>query len=320
MNFTSNDIVIQIMRWFFPIFLLISAPLFVGITETVRSICIGAERISIFAPYYQILSLWKKKNSHILYAPIFQKIGSFLLLLPLLIAILIIPGGTEVPAVITFSGDFILLTMLLSFYRFLQISLTMNSSLPLPMMGASRWMTLSVLTDPIILLSMITTLILSHAKSVSDICVPVSTLNDYAVAPLLLVSIAMMTLILCETGRTPFDFHSPGFETTQIHRLLEQNASGKELAVIRYANALKYTLLLQLMMTISMIHLGNLYNDFLLQNILPFILAVVIGVIDSTRPKTRLTHQPRILIGAMVLTIVALVFTIIATVSNGGQI
>lgn len=316
----EHDITQNILRWIYPILSLCLVPLIVGLTDKVKAYLSCGGYISLFYFYRELYTLWKKNNDQTLYAPLMQKMGPTVLLVPLLFILLIIPAGTELPAIISFEGDFLLLVSLLTFFRFIQISITMNWGLSLPMLGASRWTTISVLTDPILLLSIITGMILTRAHSFSDICVPSTFISEYAVAPLLLIFVAMMALILCEIGRIPFDFNAPGFETTQVHRLLSLYYSGKELATIQYAHALKYWVLIQIMGTITAIHCTHYFYDCLLQLLIPFIIAIFVGVIDATRPKTRLPHHPRILLAGIILSIVALIFSIIASVSERGVI
>lgn len=114
-------------------------------------------------------------------------------------------------------------------------------------MGASREMTVAALAEPTILL---TGFALSARVGSSNLAAIVEgTLRRPAevLSPIsVLAAVALTVVIVAESGRLPVDNPSTHLELTMIHEAMVLEYSGRDLAVIELASALRLTVLLGL--------------------------------------------------------------------------
>ena len=128
---------------------------------------------------------------------------------------------------------------------------------------------------------------------------------------LLLVAAAFGVVYLAENARIPFDDPNTHLELTMIHEVMILDHSGPDLAFLQYGAALKLWLLGSLVVGILIpLHgappvlamLGGLAGMFML--------AVVTGVVESTMARLRLVRVPQLLVGAALLSLLALLMVL----------
>ena len=124
--------------------------------------------------------------------------------------------------------------------------------------------------------------------------------------------IAFFLMILIEGSRTPIDDPTTHLELTMIHEVMILDNSGVDLGFIYYSNALKMLLFTTLITSIITPHsiLGYIF--------IIFIIAVLIGIIESISARLRLTH---IIEYTFVLVTIALIIMALALLTlYGGMI
>lgn len=108
----------------------------------------------------------------------------------------------------------------------------------------------------------------------------------------------------------PIDDPNTHLELTMIHEVMILDHSGPDLALILYAAALKLWLLGTLLIGIVVpVHSGHPALDVLIAVLCMALLAVLVGIIESSMARIRLLHVPALLIGATTLSVLALVLT-----------
>ncbi len=180
-------------------------------------------------------------------------------------------------------------------------------------MGASREMTIAALTEPTLATAILALAVSAQSTSLGDIvsrtlATPAATLSPghlFAFAALFIITLA-------ETGRLPVDNPGTHLELTMIHEAMVLEYSGRYLALIEWASALKLLVFLAL--------LANLFVPWgIATSLTPaalaaglawfvvkvVVLACAVAVLETRVAKLRLFRVPELLAASFVLGLVA---------------
>jgi formate hydrogenlyase subunit 4 len=114
-----------------------------------------------------------------------------------------------------------------------------------------------------------------------------------------------MIVLLAENARIPVDDPNTHLELTMIHEVMLLDHSGPDLAFIVYSAALKFWLFAALVVGIVLPVTDNTWLNLLLAVTGMFVIAVIVGVIESVMARLRLVVVPQLLVGAGALAAVA---------------
>jgi formate hydrogenlyase subunit 4 len=293
---------------------LVLAPLLLGIINRTKAFFAGRVGPPLLQGYYD---LWKLLHKGATYSRttswVFQA-GPIISLAAVLAALTLVPFG-GCPALLAFSGDFLLLAYLLGLARFVTVSAALDTGSSFEGMGASREVLFSALAEPALLLSLAAigreTLLLSGKTgllSLSDIhqaMSPTVWLESGLILGLVLA--ALIVVLLVENSRIPVDDPNTHLELTMIHEVMVLDHGGPDFAFILYGAALKLWLLGSLLIGLTLPRLGNLALDSLVALSSMLGLAVLVGVIESSMARLRLPRVPQLLIGAAALAALAFI-------------
>jgi formate hydrogenlyase subunit 4 len=128
-----------------------------------------------------------------------------------------------------------------------------------------------------------------------------------AAPALLLVASAWLVVYLTENARIPVDDPNTHLELTMIHEVMVLDHGGPDFAFILYTSALKLWVLGALLTALVLpAHTGYAAADVAIFLGGQFVLAIVVGVIESTMARLRLVRVPQLLVAAGVLSALAL--------------
>jgi formate hydrogenlyase subunit 4 len=128
---------------------------------------------------------------------------------------------------------------------------------------------------------------------------------------LMLVAAAILVVFLTENARIPIDDPNTHLELTMIHEVMVLDHGGPDFAFIQYAAALKLWVLGALVVGIIVPVRSGLWVVDLAAGVAGMgVLAVGVGVVESSMARLRLTRVPQFLIAASVLSILALVLVL----------
>jgi formate hydrogenlyase subunit 4 len=120
-----------------------------------------------------------------------------------------------------------------------------------------------------------------------------------------------LVVFLAENARIPVDDPTTHLELTMIHEVMILDHSGPDLALILYGGALKLWLLGALLVGIVIpVRSGSVWLDHGTTIVGMLGLAILIGAIESSMARLRLLHVPQLLVGAGVLSVLALVLVL----------
>jgi formate hydrogenlyase subunit 4 len=181
-------------------------------------------------------------------------------------------------------------------------------------MGASREITIAALVEPTILLAVFALSIPAGSANLGAL-VATTLADPGAVLSLsgVLAFVALVLVIIAESGRLPVDNPATHLELTMIHEAMLLEYSGPRLALMEWASAMRLTVLLAL--------LANLFLPWGIAPQAPTVVHVLLGVAAITvkvavlgaalatlevfMAKLRLFRVPELLAGSFLLGVLA---------------
>jgi formate hydrogenlyase subunit 4 len=215
-------------------------------------------------------------------------------------------------SLIAFQGDFLVLIYLLGLARFFLVLGALDTGSSFEGMGASREVTFSALSEPALLIAVAAVAKYTDSMSLSDMVLSTARPVWLNASPVVvLVGFALLIVFLSENCRIPVDDPNTHLELTMIHEVMVLDHSGPDFGIILYSATLKMWLLGQILVGIVVpLHSGVLWLDTLAALASMALLAVLVGVIESSMARVRLLHVPQLLIGATTLSILAVVLVL----------
>ena len=291
---------------------LLLAPGLVGLIRWMKARLQNRRGAPVWQPYLELRKLFQKEvvvssnASWLFHAAPFVIFGSLVVttaLLPIVAA----------PLSFDTMGDLVVLVYLLLLGTFFLALAGLDPGSAFGGMGASREVTVAALAEPTVALAVFALALSAGSTNLGRIVV--ATLADPATAVSpghLLAFGALFIVTLAETGRLPVDNPATHLELTMIHEAMVLEYSGRYLALIEWAAALKLLIFFAL--------LGNLFvpwgvaralsPEALLLALATFllklvVLAATIAVLETRIAKLRLFRVPELLSVSFVLALLA---------------
>ena len=299
------------------------APLLTGIINRTKACFAGRKGPPLLQTYYDLAKLLRKGAVYSRTTSWVFRAGPIVGLASALTALAVLPLGGA-PAPIHFTGDLIFLAYLLGVMRFFTVVAALDTGSAFEGMGASREVQFSVLAEPALLLS------LAAMSQVSSASISTQSLGNLehlslsgmysglslsmwmqAGAALLLIAGALLIVLLTESSRIPVDDPDTHLELTMIHEVMVLDHSGPDFAMILYGAALKLWIMSALLAGVLVpVRSGRPLVDAAAAIGGIFVVAVVIGIIESSMARLRLLRVPQLLTGAGALSVLALMLVL----------
>jgi formate hydrogenlyase subunit 4 len=287
------------------------APILLGIVSRTKAVFAGRVGPPLLQPYHDLQKLLRKGAVYSRTTSWVFRAGPVVAFAAIVTATTLVPFGGA-PALWAFEGDFLLFTYLLGVMRFFVVIAALDTGSSFEGMGASREVTFAALAEPALLLGLVALARKSGSLSLSTMLGSITVDVWREAAPILaLVVVALFAFFLAENGRLPVDDPSTHLELTMIHEVMVLDHGGVDLALILYAAALKLWLLGSILMGIAApVRSGSLLVDSAAAVAAMMALAVATGAIESSMARLRLVRVPQLLVGAGVLSVLALVLVL----------
>jgi formate hydrogenlyase subunit 4 len=291
-----------------PLLALALAPLLLGVTNQVKALAAGRTGPSVFQLYRDLAKLLGKGAVYSQTTTAVFRLAPAVGLAAGVMALTLLPMG-GVRALLAFPGDLVLLAYLLGLMRFLTVIGALDTGSSFEGMGASREVQFSALAEPVLMLAMAVLARRADSISLSGIYHAVTIGGWIQAGPALgMTAAALLGVFLVENARIPVDDPNTHLELTMIHEVMVLDYSGPDFAIILYAAALKLWVFGALLVGLCMpVRSGWFIPDMGAFLLGMFVLAIVVGVIESTMARLRLLRVPQMLVGAGAIAIVALV-------------
>ena len=284
------------------------APFLLSVINRTKAIVAGRNGQVLLQPYYDLAKLLRKGAVYSRTTTWVFRAGPVVALAAVLVATTLVPfGGDAAP--VAFAGDLILFAYLFGLARFFTVIAALDTGSSFEGMGASREVTFSALAEPALLLGLAAVARETGSLSLSTMYAGVSPATWARATPVFaLLASALMVVFLTENARIPVDDPTTHLELTMIHEVMVLDHGGPDLAFIVYGSALKLWVLgLLLVGLVVPLHSGNAWSDGIAALAGLFGLAILTGIIESSMARWRLVRVPQLLVGACVLSALALV-------------
>jgi formate hydrogenlyase subunit 4 len=284
---------------------LAAPPLMLGIINRTKALFAGRSGPPLLQPYYDLARLFRKDMVVSRVTTWVFRAGPIVGLVAVIAASLLLPLGTW-DSVLAFPGDLLLFVYLLALGRFFTAAAALDTGSSFEGMGAARDLLYAALAEPALFFGLIVLAKQAGSFSLSPM-LAASLPTPAAAAPVLLVGAGFFIILLVEGSRVPFDDPNTHLELTMVHEVMVLDHSGPALGMILYGAAIKLFLLAALIARVALPATGNLGADVAVLLGGVALVAVVIGVVESTMARLRLVHVPQLLVGVMLLSAFGLV-------------
>ncbi|HOX07720.1 MAG TPA: NADH-quinone oxidoreductase subunit H [Planctomycetota bacterium] len=284
------------------------APLLLGIINRTKAFFGGRQGQPLLQPYHDILKLLGKGATYSRTTSWVFRAGPLVGLAAAMAAMALVPLG-NLGATASFEGDLLLFAYLLCLMRFFTVLAALDTGSAFEGMGASREVLFSALAEPALFLGLAALARQTGSLSLSDMIAAVGPADWLTQGPALaLVAAALAVVILAENARIPVDDPNTHLELTMIHEVMVLDHGGPDLAFILYGSALKLWALGALLVGLLVpVRTGHPAVDAAATIGGLVLLAVAVGVVESSMARLRLTRVPKLLVGAVALAALALV-------------
>jgi len=290
---------------------LIGSPFLLGVINRTKAISAGRKGKPLLQVYFDLIKLLRKDVVYSRTTTWIFRAGPIISLAGLVTGMLLMPHGGS-PAILAFSGDFVLLFYLLGIGRFFIILAALDVGSSFEGMGASREALYSALTEPILFAVLVTLVRMTGELSLSAMIIKMSP--DFwagSAAALILLIVILFILLLTENSRIPIDDPNTHLELTMIHEVMVLDHSGPDFGLILYGSALKMWIFSALLTGLVIpLRSGIFWIDLPAFLAGMFLIAIGVGIVESTMARLRLLLVPRMLVGATAIVAVCIFLTL----------
>jgi formate hydrogenlyase subunit 4 len=219
---------------------LLLAPLLTGWVNQCRAWLQNKSAPPLLQPYHLLHKLFNKESVLAEHASPLFRATPYIVFGCMALACSIIPTlSTDLP--LTLAADAIALVGLFALARVFISLAAMDIGTSFGTLGARREMLVASLSEPALLMVFFTPLLIAKSSSLNTI---VHTLahSPFALYPsLAFAAVAFVMVLLAENARIPIDNPATHLELTMIHEAMILEYSGRHLALIEWATAIRLT-------------------------------------------------------------------------------
>lgn len=220
------------------VFILLIAPFAMGMVRFVKARLQGRKGASPILPYFTLLTLLKKEM-------VISDVTSWIFrVVPLVVLGSSVALAVIMPLIFTGSAlgsmsDFLVVAGVLVVGSIFLVMGGLDTGSAFGGMGSSREMTIAALLEPVVIMTFSTMSFVTSSSTIEGMLGSnVNFFEPYAI--LFILALALVTL--AENARYPVDNPATHLELTMVHEAMILEYSGKYLAFLEYASAIKLTI------------------------------------------------------------------------------
>ena len=286
-------------------------PLLLGVIGRTKAAFAGRQGAPVLQPWYDLVRLFRKEMVLSTTTTWVFLVGPVLAVVAPLTASLLVPlGGSRAP--ISFTGDLVLFAYLFALSRFFTAAAALDTGSAFEGMGAAREVSFACLAEPALFFGLLVLGRISGTLTLSSmLSAPWTTGWITAGASLVLVVAGWFVVLLAENSRIPFDDPNTHLELTMIHEVMVLDHSGPAFGLILYGASLKLFVLGALLVrTVVPCNASTAALNWVAFLAGMFLLAVVIGVVESVIARLKLVRVPQLLVTACLLSAFGMILLI----------
>ena len=290
------------------------APLIVGLIRTVKARLVGRRGASPWQPYLDLHKLLGKQPVVSATTSWIFRATPYVLVATMLVATLIVPVVIARP-MLGFAGGAVFLMALFVLGTFFLALAGLDAGSAFGGMGSSRQVVIAALAEPTVILAIFALVLRAGTTDLGGVVERLGRSPELALNPgHLLAFVAFFIVMLAETGRLPVDNPATHLELTMIHEAMVLEYSGRYLALVEWASAMKLTLFITLLANLffpwgvpAVPGIGALMLGILALAVKLIVLAVALAVLETFVAKLRLFRVPELLAGSFALALLSVV-------------
>ena len=269
--------------------LLIVPFLMVGVIKKTKAFWAGRKGVSIWQPLWDFLRLMKKDSVISETTSWVFKFAPIVGFASVIFAALFVPLASG-RAVINIPFAFVVFSYVLGFGKFFSLIAALDTGSSFEGMGASREACFSTIVEPAFFIGMASIAALSQNYTFDSFKLILSNAGGYGFLIIVLAVITLFIMLLIEGCRVPVDDPTTHLELTMIHEVMILDNSGVDLGIITWGSAIKMLLFEALIANLIIPASMTGWAALLAFLAIVFILAVIIGTVESSMARFRMTH------------------------------
>lgn len=289
-----------------------TAPVFIFSTIVkVKAFFAGRKGAPFFQPYYDLAKLFRKKITISKNTSFIFILGTIITLSASIMTLLFIPLVAK-DSFFSFNGDIIFVAYMMALGRFFMILAALDTGSSFEGMGSAREATFSMLSEPALFLALMAIVGKSGLISFENSFAQISP-NLWITSGIgfLLIAVALFIIILVENSRIPIDDPNTHLELTMIHEVMILDHSGPLLGIVEVSALLKMFAFISIIVHVVFpFELDNTFINFLIYYCGMLVIAVAIGIIESTMARIKLKKIPTFQIVVIVLAGIGMFLTL----------
>jgi formate hydrogenlyase subunit 4 len=294
--------------------LIVGGPLLIGLMAKIRARAEGRVGAPIHQPLRDLRKLMTKERLHARHSSVVLPAAPLVILAATTVAIAIAPLVTTHPALGS-SADILVIVYLVLTGSVAMALAGLDAGTAFGGMGSSRAMTIGALAEPALLVAVISLSIQTGTSNLPAIVARTLAYPTWASSPTrLLALVALMIVVIAETGRLPVDNPTTHLELTMIHEAMTLEYAGPELGLVNLGAAMRLGLLFSLVANLffpwgidSAASAVGLIVGVASLAAKTSLIAVGVSVMEVHSAKLRLFRVPELLAGGFVLSVLAVV-------------
>jgi formate hydrogenlyase subunit 4 len=292
------------------------SPFYIGLIKKVKAWTQGRRGPPLAQQYRNLMKLTRKEAVYSANSSWVMRSTPYVSMAVMVTAALCVPLA-YVPSPPLALGNVILFLYLLALARFFMALAGLDAGSTFGGMGSSREMSISSVIEPITVIVFAALAFSLRTLNIHEMFMKTAEGSFFTDPAFILISIPLFIVLIVETGRVPVDNPETHLELTMIHEAMVLEYSGRDLALMELSHAVKQTLLMALIVNIlfpwgiatepgfAAVAAGA--AAFALKGA---ILAIVIGLFESSVAKSRLFMLPGTFAVAFFLSVITILLEV----------
>lgn len=260
-----------------------------GLIKKTKSFWGGRKGPSIMQPWFDFVRLMKKDFV------ISNTTSAVFKITPVITFASVIFAGLFVPlasgnAIVNIPVGLIVFAYILGLGKFFALISAMDTGSSFEGMGASREACFTSIVEPAFFMVIGSIMALTGNYTFDALGKILSSAGTYGILIIVFTALVLFIMLLTEGSRVPVDDPATHLELTMIHEVMILDNSGSDLALLTWANGIKMLLISSL---IAYMVIPSNVSDFvgvLLYLGVIALLSVIIGTVESSMARIRMSH------------------------------
>lgn len=282
------------------------APMLLGMINRIKAFFAGRAGQPLLQPYFDLIKLFAKGAVYGTPTTWLFSAGPIVTMAVMTTAMFLLPMGS-LPPLISFPGDLFVLFYLLALGRFFTVLAALDTGSSFEGMGAAREVTFAAIAELPLVAAFLVNAIITGSTSLYDIFQNLHTERWISSGhALILAAAAVFVVFLAENSRIPIDDPNTHLELTMIHEVMVLDHGGVDFGWVQYGAALKMWVTGNLLLNMVCPASASIFISVLSLLCGMVCLSVFTGIIESITARLRMFKVPQMLLGAFVLSVMAI--------------